>query len=293
VTLTNTGSVTLTISSIAIGGANYLSFSQSKTCGSTLTAGASCTVSVKFGPGAEGIKNATLVVTGNAANSPQSTALTGTGMGPLASLSPASVAFGNQTVSTTSAAKTVTLTNTGNGAMTISGIALAGTNPRQFAETTNCGSTLTAGASCTISATFAPTWAAALTAILTVTDNAPGSPHKISLTGTGVGTPAASLSGTSLGFGTQAVGSASSAETVTLTNTGTAALRITGIAINGANLGVFTESNTCGTAVSVGAHCTISVRMHAPSAGSKSASLTVTDNAPNSPQSVALSGSAQ
>jgi len=96
------------------------------------------------------------------------------------------VAFGNQTVNTASAAKTVTLTNTGPASMALSSSALTGTNLHQFAETTTCGSSLSAGSSCVISITFAPTVARVMSAFLTVTDNAPGSPHNVSLSGNGV-----------------------------------------------------------------------------------------------------------
>ncbi|HXJ91937.1 MAG TPA: choice-of-anchor D domain-containing protein [Terriglobia bacterium] len=292
VTLTNTSSLTVSITSVALGGTNPTAFTMSKTCGSTLSAGASCTASVTFAPLGPLSKSATLVIADNAANSPQSIAVTGTATGPLASLSPASIAFGNQAVNSTSAAKTVTLTNSGNAAMTISSIAIAGANPHHFKETTNCGSSLNAGANCTISATFAPLAAGSLAATVTVTDNGPGSPHSVTLSGTGTATPAATLSTGSFSFASQAVGTSSSAQTVTLTNNGNATLAISGIAMGGANPTAFVQSKTCGSTLSAGANCTISVKFAPSGPGSKTATVVVTDNAPNSPQSITLTGTA-
>ena len=103
---------------------------------------------------------------------------------PGVSLSPSSIAFGKQAMKT-SATRSVILTNTGKATLTISSVTMTGTNPNQFAKTTTCGTSLNAGSSCTVSVTYVPTLAASVSAYLTVTDNASGSPHSVSLTGTG------------------------------------------------------------------------------------------------------------
>jgi YVTN family beta-propeller protein len=105
-------------------------------------------------------------------------------LGPIASLSPTSLSFGNQNVGSTSAPQMVTLSNTGNAPLTVSNIATSG----DFAQSNNCGSSLTAGSNCIINVTFTPTATGSRTGILTVADSAPGSPHTASLSGTG--TPA-------------------------------------------------------------------------------------------------------
>ena len=97
---------------------------------------------------------------------------------------PTSVAFATQGTGSTSAAKTVTVTNSGAGAATIASVSTSG----DFRQTNTCGSTLAAGASCTVSTTFTPTAAGARSGTLTVTGNATNSPVTISLTGTGTGT---------------------------------------------------------------------------------------------------------
>src|SRR5207245_4088580 len=117
----------------------------------------------------------------------------------------------------------------------------------------------------------------------------------IGLAGSGVssgtGSPAASLSPTSLTFGNQNLSTTSAAQAVTLSNTGTAALSITSVAITGTNSGDFAQSNTCGSSVNAGASCTISVKFKPTGTGTRTASVVVTDNASGSQQTAALSGS--
>ena len=105
---------------------------------------------------------------------------------PGASISPATLSFGNQTAGTTSAGQVVTLRNTGSGALSITGITITGTNPTEFSQTNNCGTSLAAGSSCAISVTFTPASAASYSAALSIADNAPGSPQTAGLSGTGI-----------------------------------------------------------------------------------------------------------
>ena len=105
--------------------------------------------------------------------------------------------------------------------------------------------------------------------------------------------PTVGLSPSSLDFGSQRVGTTSSARMVGLTNIGGVPLSITKIALGGSNPGQFTRSSACPSTLAVGANCTISVTFKPTSRGSKNAVLSITDNAPNSPQTVALNGRAQ
>ncbi|HEX4965760.1 MAG TPA: choice-of-anchor D domain-containing protein [Thermoanaerobaculia bacterium] len=178
ITLTNCGTASLSITSIAASG----DFTQTNNCGSTLGAGTNCSVQVTFRPTATGTRTGTISLTDNAANSPQTAGLTGTGTAPAASLSPTSLTFAGQNVGSTSAAQTVTLTNGGTGLLAITGIAASG----DFAQTNNCGSALAAGANCAIQVTFKPTATGSRTGTLNVTDNAAGSPQTAALSGSGV-----------------------------------------------------------------------------------------------------------
>jgi hypothetical protein len=289
VTLSNTGNAALSISSIAVSGTNAGDFAQTNSCGSSVAAGANCTINVTFTPTATGTRSASVAVTDNASGSPQTVPLTGTGTAPVVSLSPTSLTFSSQNVGTTSAAQSVTLTNTGNGALSISGIALSGANPGDFELPTVCSSPVAAGASCTINVTFTPTATGTRSASLAITDNAAGSPQTVTLTGTGAG-PVVSLSPTSLTFSSQNVGTTSAAQSVTLSNTGNGALSISGIALSGTNPGDFAQTNNCSSPVAAGANCTINVTFKPTAAGTRSASLAITDNAAGSPQTVSLTG---
>jgi hypothetical protein len=288
ITLKNTGNGVLTLTSIAVTGTNSSDFAQSNTCGSSVAAGASCTISVTFTPAASGSRTAAVSFTDNATGSPQTVSLTGTGTAPVVSLSPSSLTFGSQALGTTSAAQTITLSNPGNLALSISSLAITGTNASDFAQSNNCGSSVGAGANCTINVTFTPAASGTRTAAITLADNAAGSPQTASLTG-GVA-PVVSLSPTSLSFANEPVDTSSSSQTVTLTNTGSAALSITSIAFTGADAADFTEANTCGSSVAAGGNCTIAILFAPAAAGARTASLSLTDNARGSPQSVALSG---
>ena len=191
ITLSNGGTAALSISSIATSG----DYAQTNNCGTSLAAGANCTISVTFTPTASGTRTGTLTVTDNAANSPQTASLTGTGASsgtPSASLSPTSLTFASQVVGTTSAAQNITLSNGGTAALSISGIGISG----DFAQSNNCGTSLAAGANCTINVTFKPTATGTRTGTLSVTDNATGSPQTASLTGTGAAAGGGCTTGT-------------------------------------------------------------------------------------------------
>jgi len=281
VTLTNTGAALLNIFSITASG----DFTETNTCGASLAPGANCTVSVTFTPTATGTRNGSLLVSDNAAGSPQSVALTGTGAAPTAVVSPGSLTFGNQNLGTTSAPQTVTLSNTGTATLTVSGIVTSG----DFAQTNNCGGSVAAGGSCTINVTFAPTATGTRTGSLTITDNANNSPQVVSLTGSAINAMAG-ISPAARSFGDQVLGTASTAKTVTLTSSGTTNLNISGMTFTGTNTSDFAETNNCPASMAPGVKCTISVTFTPSQTGAETAALTIADNAANSPQSVALSG---
>ena len=183
-TLTNTGGSELVINSVAITGTNATDFDQSGTCGSSLSAGASCTLNVTFTPNQLGQLSASITINDDAMVSSQVLPLAGVGgdSGPNATLAPTSLAFGSQDTDTTSGAQTITLSNYGTMTLSITGIT-ASTN---FGETNNCNSTLASGASCTVSVTFTPGSTGSLNGTLSVTDSAADSPQIVSLSGTGV-----------------------------------------------------------------------------------------------------------
>ncbi len=291
-TVTNDTSNSVTISGISFTGTNAADFSQTNTCSSALATGGTCTVSVTFTPGATGSRTATLSITDNAPGSPHTAAVSGTGTAaPIVQLSSSLLAFGNQNDGSTSSSQSVTVTNNGNASLTSIVISVTGANSSEFAQTNNCGSTLAQSASCSISVTFSPSTAGSKSASVQIADNAGNSPQSISLTGTGVAlAPVASLSGNSIGFGNQSLGTTSSRQSVTLTNTGNASLTGISIGLTGANAADFAKTTTCGSTLAATANCSIGVTFSPTSTGARSASVSISDNASNSPQTVTLTG---
>ena len=206
---------------------------------------------------------------------------------PLASLSSTSLNFGNELVGATSAPNQVTLSNPSGLALTISSVAVTGTNAVDFSQTNTCGTGLAVGASCTITVTFKPTQTGPRTASVNITDNAAGSLQTIGLSGTGlVSGPNATPSPSSLTFATQLVGTSSSAQLVALTNYGKMALGIASIAASGD----FSQTNTCGSSLAAEASCAISLIFKPTQRGTRTGTLSITDNAAGSPQTVSLTG---
>jgi hypothetical protein len=215
ITVTNTGSVSLNFTSIAVTGTNTADFAETNNCASVAAAG-SCTIYVTFTPASAATFSAAVTLTDNATNSPQTISLSGTGIigaGTIL-LSGSSIAFGNQVVNTTSSAQTITLTNSATTNLTITGVTISGTNASDFAlaSTNTCTASLVVDASdtCAIAVTFTPSTTAAETATLKITGSAANSPQSITLTGTGTAstsgsfTMSPSTSGVSVTQGTAA-----------------------------------------------------------------------------------------
>jgi hypothetical protein len=292
VMVTNSGNATLAVGSVAVGGTNPSSFTMTSTCGATLGAGVSCAVAITFVPTAAGSLSATLSFADNAANSPQTVALSGIGVGvaPVVSLSASSLSFGSITLGGSSSTQTVTLSNAGNAALTISSIALAGTNQAGFTESTACGVSLAAASTCTITVGYSPDIAGPETASVVLTDSAANNPQSIALTGTGVGVAELTLSATSLSFGSTAVGSSAASQGVTLTNTGSAVVNLTSIVEGGTNATSFPETSTCGSTLAVGSTCTLTVIFTPTTTGTLAANLVITSNATVPTQTITMGG---
>jgi hypothetical protein len=284
VTLTNTGTADLTIAQIAITGP----FTQTSTCGSSVPVGASCTISVIFAPTAAGTFIGYIAISDNAANSPQSVRLTGVGSPPLSSptLSATALTFANQVVLTASPAQSVTLTNDTAGPIAIVKVNV----PANYTQSNNCGTWVALGASCTFSVTFTPTTTGTVSGTLYIRTSASATSQAVTLSGTGytIG-PNVLLSPSPLAFAAQTVGTTSVVQQVTLSNSGTSDLTVSKIATTGN----FAQSNNCGSLVAAGASCAIAVTFAPTATGSRTGTLTITDNSTNSPQSVSLSGPGQ
>ena len=278
VTLTNTGTANLSITSIFASG----DFARTTTCSGILLPGANCTISVTFIPTAAGARSGAITITdnsGNVAGSVQSVALSGIGLAPIASLSLASLTFDAQFTGTTSAALPVTLSNTGTAALNLSSIIASA----EFAQTSDCPISLGAGLSCTINVTFTPAATGARTGLLTVNHNAApvATSTSITLSGTGI-SPFISLTPASLTFANQNIGSVSAIQTMQLRNIGAVAVTTTSVTVGGPNANqfvvTFPAANCIRTRNAGLAFCNISVRFAptaASGAGLKTATVTV------------------
>jgi len=183
-TLTNTGGLELAINSMVITGTDASDFGQAGACGSSLGAGASCTLNVTFTPKALGQRSASITITSDGAGSPQVISLNGVGLDPgtNATLSPTSLSFGDEIVGSTSPAQSVMLNNYGATTLSITSI----TASSNFGETNTCNSTLASGESCAVNVTFAPGSAGSLNGTLSCVDSAADSPQTVALSGIGV-----------------------------------------------------------------------------------------------------------
>jgi hypothetical protein len=179
VTVTNSGTAAAPVSSVAITG----DFSQTNTCGSSIAAGGSCTVSVKFAPSAAGSRSGNLTVTASGITNTIPLSGTGVAPGPILNPNPSSLSFAGTIVGNTAASQTVTVTNSGTTAATVSGVTASG----DFAQTNNCVATIAVGASCTVTVSFKPTTGGTRTGSVSITSNANNSPTAIALTGSGIG----------------------------------------------------------------------------------------------------------
>jgi hypothetical protein len=199
--LTNSGTGTATLSGASVRGTEAGDFTLSDpatlpagkpgcTSGMTLAPKAKCYFGINFNPTASGAQSATLVISDDAADSPQSLALSGTGGTPKSTLSAASLAFGRIELGSSSTGRHLTISNSGTWPLTVAGVSLEGTNPGDFAVSDYSGActtgmTLNVGAKCVLALQFNPKSAGARSASLVITDDTAASPKTVLLSGTG------------------------------------------------------------------------------------------------------------
>jgi hypothetical protein len=183
VTVLNAATAAATIDSIATSG----SFSQTNNCGTSLGSDGTCTIDVTFTSAASGVTTGTLTIPSDEPGSPATVTLVGTNGNATSSsgslsASPSSLSFGDVDADATSTSQAVTVSNPGSSAQTISSVSVSG----QYAQTNNCGSSLAAGASCTVDVTFAPTSGGSQSGTLTVENTSPNPDLTVSLSGVGL-----------------------------------------------------------------------------------------------------------
>jgi hypothetical protein len=275
VTLTNSGSFSLSISTVSASG----DFSETDTCaGQTIAPSGTCTVTVTFTPSVTGSITGALTIVDNAVNTPQVLALSGTGL-PDLSVSPASENFGTVIVGTTSAAKTITLTNNTSGTLdytfqTSSNYAVAGSGKSP------CNGTLAKKAKCTVSVTFTPTANGTADGSLAVSSASfPTQLAALTGVGSGGGTAPLTFSPATFKVANTLVGASSSPVTVTVTNSSASTVNITNF-VPSADYGAIGNGTTpCGGALGAGDGCTIAVTFSPSIAKNIDGSVVFMDNA--------------
>ena len=218
--------------------------------------------------------------------------------GPSALLSATSLSFGSIQTGTSSTPQTVTLTSNGGQALSVNSISISGPDATQFQETDTCQvpSVLQPTNFCSISITFSPSSTGSLQATLSISDNAPGSPQSVQVSGTGVAppppAPVVTVTPNPVGFPAITQGTTSSPITVTVTNSGNATLNISSVLLAGNNVTDFSMTNGCSGPYAPNASCMITLTFTPLAAGQRSAILSISDDAQNSPQSIQVSGTA-
>jgi hypothetical protein len=215
----------------------------------------------------------------------------GSGSPAKVSLSHTSVFMGQEYVNKQSTPGTVTVTNTGGSALAISSITAGGTDGSMFPLSENCPTSLAAGASCTLTIYFKPTAVGACSGQIVLADSV--GTQAVALTGTGLssgGTPAVSLSNTSMYMGTEYVGKKSTPGYLTVTNTGTGTLTFSSVVVAGTNSTSFPISNDCPATLAAGASCKLVVYLAPTATGARGAEIIMYDNAGSGSQTVTLTG---
>ncbi|HWW98871.1 MAG TPA: choice-of-anchor D domain-containing protein, partial [Edaphobacter sp.] len=283
ITISNTGGTPIALQTPSVIGGDFKI--TANTCGSSLGPSVGCTVAIAFTPTASGTRSGTFSITDDVGT--QTASLSGIGTSPATdALSPLALTFAAQQITTASVAQQITLTNSGDLPLTL---IAAQITSGDFTAVNACGNSLNPHSACSINVAFQPKNVGVISGQLAVSDQY--RTQTISLSGIGVAPPGVSLSPFStVTFPATGVGISSAAQTVTLTNNGGVPLLVQNVGIAG-DFVIVPGSNTCGSTVAVSAACTMQVEFAPTVGGPRAGTLTVTDNAPNSPQTLSLTGS--
>jgi Transmembrane protein 131-like N-terminal len=205
---------------------------------------------------------------------------------PIASLSPTSLSFPATVVGQTSAAQSVTVSNTGGSALTISSIASSTT---EFSISANTCTSVAAGASCSFSVAFAPSAAGARSANVVISHNASGGQSVLAVSG-GATQTTVSLSSSAIDFGALFVGQNSLAKSVTLSNAGSSPLAIAAISGDNAHFSLMPDGCAAGSAIAAGGSCLLQVVFNPRAAAALSATIVVTHNGAGGQSTLSVSG---
>jgi phospholipase C len=253
--------------------------------GTTLIPGAYCYLDIVFKPSATGTRTGTVTANYTLDKKAMTQVINVTGIGSNVTQSATSLLFGRLTDGTSSTTQSVTISNFQSTPLTVSSVAVTG----PFSQTNNCTPTIPANGSCTVNVTFSPVNPGNQYGVLTITDSDPGSPITVNVSGTGA---ALTSSTASLNLGNEPLQFSTAPSPVTITNSSSSALTITGISISGSqDFGEFSETNNCPSSLGANASCTVDVTFTPLHTGLANLPvLKVVYSSPDSPLIVDLSG---
>jgi len=294
VTVTNKGTASVTMGTIALNDADFVI--KSNTCpasGSALAAAAKCTIGVEFKPKTTGAKKGALVIDDSDPSSPQIVGMTGTGTS-LVVLTPAALAFPTTPVGSTFGPSKITLTNNTGASLTLGNPSVSVTAPFSLGTgATSCGNNqvVAAGGTCFVYVNFTPTSVGFPTGTVSVLDSDSTSPQTAALSGTGTGvefTPSSVSLASTVGHQVSTA--------VSIINVGSSTMTFAAGSITGPNSKDWSTNNTdppCQGSLGPGALCSFTVFFTPSIVGSESATYLVYDSSTGSPQSLPLSGTGQ
>lgn len=283
VTISNTGNSSVSVSQISATGTGFSTSGVALPL--TLAAGQSTSLGVKFAPASAGTLSGSVTVVSNAANSPATLTVSGTGVQAQIVVVPSSVSFGSASVGVTNS-QTLTIQNPGTSALSVTQASLSGAGFTFFGLALPLS--VPAGGSSTFNVGFTPASAGSASGSITLISNTTNSPLVVPFSGTGIAsTLQLSASPASLNFGSLTTG-ASAMQTVTISNTGNSSVSISQLSASGT--GYATNAVAVPLSLAAGQSTSFSVTFAPASTGSLSGSVTVVSNATNSPLVIALSG---
>ncbi len=296
VLLSSSGELPVSASQVEVSGPAATDFTVENGCQQQVPTPAACGVVIRFQPHAPGKRTATLTITNDAEESPFHVALSGAGLGPAIAITPTSADFGSQEVKAgPTASQVFTIENVGNEPMQVDEAVLS--DPVDFVfesePEVDCGEAAIApGKSCTIEVSFNPASPGAKSATLQVGADAPAVPATATATLSGTGTkPGLTISPSAVSFPTTGVGDASAAQTVTISNPGTAPLEVSGVSVVGSTANQFQVSSSCAV-LAPGSSCAAEVSFEPTAVGTKLAYLQVLTNYFGTNASTSLRGTA-
>ncbi len=299
--LTNSGTAALVIDHFQGQG----EFSYSSDCPAApnaLLVGDSCNIDISYSPLSAGLQNFFLYIYSNVPGAAANT-LPVSGQGavialPRIAVTPNSLTFTDRVIGSVSNPQSITVTNSGTGNLNLSAVNLTGAGFQRVTATpasADCGAVVGPQTSCQIAIVFAPAAVGAANGSVAINHNAQGGSINVSLSGNGMPRPQAliSFNVTGLNFSDQIIGTVSTAQTLKISNVGTAALNVSSVGIAGADASEFALAGNCNISIAPGANCTLTVNFKPLTVGAKVAQLSVSSNAQNDVvPTPALSGNA-